>query len=230
MNNDREILLLWDIDGTLLSAKGAGPMAFDRATKDHFGYEIPIASIDWLGATDYSIAYALLEEAGRTVTRGEAQELINRYLSYLPEMLDATNARAIEGTHELLERYDKHASVHQGLLTGNVRRGADIKLGYLGVDHYFKFGAFADHSDERNDLSKHALELAREHLHPDWSPEQVYVIGDTPKDIECGKYIGAHTVAVATGNHSADQLKSHEPTVLFDSFADPSVLVDYLGV
>lgn len=230
MNPNKEILLLWDIDGTLLSAKGAGPMAFDRATIDHFGFEVPVGSVDWLGATDYSIAYALLEKAGREATRNEAQELIDCYLSYLPEMLDATNARAIEGTHELLERYDKLDSVHQGLLTGNVRRGADIKLGYLGVDHFFRFGAFADYSDERNDLSRYALELAREHLHSEWSAEQIYVIGDTPKDIECGKVIGAHTVAVATGHHTVDQLKVYEPSVVFESFADPSNLAEYLGL
>ncbi len=230
MSSRQEILLLWDIDGTLLSAKGAGPQAFDRATADHFGYEIPIYSIDWPGATDYAIAYALLEKAGRTVTREEAQILIDRYLSYLPEMLDKTNARAIDGTQELLELFHNHESVHQALLTGNVRRGSDIKLGYLGVDHYFGFGAFADHSDNRNDLSQHALALARQHLHEDWSPEQIYVIGDTPKDIECGKVIGAHTVAVATGHHTVEQLQLHKPSVLFETFADPTVLVDYLGL
>lgn len=230
MNTDKEILLLWDIDGTLLSAKGAGPRAFDRATVDHFGYEIPLSTIDWPGATDYAIAYALLEKAGRAVTREEATELIDLYLSYLPEMLDATRARALEGTQQLLEQFHGRESVHQALLTGNVRRGADIKLSYIGVDHYFGFGAFADHSDHRNDLSRHALDLAREHLHPEWSPEQIYVIGDTPKDIECGKVIGAYTVAVATGHHTAEQLRSHEPSILFETFADPSVLVDYLGL
>ncbi|MDG2167108.1 MAG: HAD hydrolase-like protein [Opitutales bacterium] len=230
MSKSEDILLLWDIDGTLLSAKGAGPKAFDWATIDHFGYEIPVASIDWLGATDYSIAYAMLEKAGKTATRQEAQELIDCYLSYLPEMLDATNARAIEGTQELLEHFHRHDAVHQALLTGNVRRGADIKLGYIGVDHYFRFGAFADHSDQRNDLSRHALDLAREHLHPEWSPERIYVIGDTPKDIECGKFIGAHTIAVATGHHSVEQLQEHDPSALFKTFSDPSVLIDYLGL
>lgn len=230
MSEPEGILLLWDIDGTLLSAKGAGPRAFDRATVDHFGREIPVSSIDWLGATDYSIAYALLEKAGKAVTRGEAQALIECYLAHLPEMLDATNARAIAGTQELLEHFHGHDSVHQGLLTGNVRRGADIKLAYIGVDHYFRFGAFADHSDHRNDLSRHALDLARQHLHPEWSPEQIYVIGDTPKDIECGKVIGAFTVAVATGNHSFEQLQAHEPSVLFETFEDPSGLVEFLGL
>ena len=95
MTEPNGILLLWDIDGTILSAKGAGTQAFDRATLEHFGYEIPISSIDWPGATDYAIAYALLNKAGRTVAREEAQVLIDRYLSYLPDMLVKTNARAI---------------------------------------------------------------------------------------------------------------------------------------
>jgi len=229
MSNGREILLLWDIDGTILSAKGAGPQAFNRATRDHFGYEIPITSIEWLGATDYEIAYAFLEKAGRTVTREEATLLIDRYLSHLPAALDATFARSMDGVQELLEHFHAQKRVDQALLTGNVRRGADIKLGYLGVDHFFLFGAFPDHSDHRNDLSHHALELAREYLHSDWSPGQVYVIGDTPKDIECGKFIGANTVAVATGSHSVDELRTHNPTVVFESFADPKVFIDFLS-
>lgn len=230
MRAGEDMLLLWDIDGTILSARGAGPRAFDRATLEHFGREIPLATINWPGATDYAIAYALLEKAGREVTREEAQVLVDRYLAHLPEMLDLTNARPMDGVLELLEIFHGLAHVHQALLTGNVRRGADIKLNYIGVDHFFLFGAFADHSDQRNDLSRHALDLARRHLHPDWTPDRVYVIGDTPKDIECGKAIGAHTIAVATGHHTAEQLKAHEPSVLFENFANPQGLLDFLAI
>ncbi|MCZ6672194.1 MAG: HAD hydrolase-like protein, partial [Verrucomicrobia bacterium] len=77
-------------------------------------------------------------------------------------------------------------------------------------------------------LSSHALDLARKHLHSEFSPSQVYVIGDTPKDIECGKAIGAHTVAVATGHHSVEELNVHQPSVVFESFADPQVLLDFI--
>lgn len=230
MSEIGEILLLWDIDGTILSAKGAGPKAFDRATLEHFGYEIPLSTIDWPGATDFAIAYALLEKAGREVTRAEAQVLVDRYLTHLPEMLDATHARPMEGVLELLETFHSLDHVHQALLTGNVRRGSDIKLSYIGVDHFFRFGAFADHSDQRNDLSRHALDLARQHLHPEWSADRIFVIGDTPKDIECGKVIGAHTVAVATGHHSVEVLQAHEPTVLFESLANPRDLLDFLAI
>jgi phosphoglycolate phosphatase-like HAD superfamily hydrolase len=228
MNNAEGILLLWDIDGTILSAKGAGPQAFEKATKEHLGEAIPLSSINWPGATDYAIAYALLEKAGCEVNRRNAKRLVESYLAHLPGLLESTKARANPGVLELLERFHQDPGVHQALLTGNVERGADIKLGHIGVKHYFMFGAFADHSDHRNDLSRHALNLAREHLHQDWSAEQVYVIGDTPKDIECGKAIGAHTVAVATGHHSVSELKAHQPTVVFESFSKHEVLLDFL--
>lgn len=228
MNSKKNILLLWDIDGTLLSAKGAGPQAFEKASEEHFGEAILLSSIDWPGATDYAIAYALLEKVGREVTREAAQGLVDSYLSNLPLLLESTQAKANPGILELLEYFHRLEGVHQALLTGNVKQGADIKLGHIGVNHYFLFGAFADHSDHRNDLSRHALELARRHLHEEWLPEQIYVIGDTPKDIECGRVIGAHTIAVATGHHSLRDLKAHRPSVAFESFARPQDLIDFL--
>lgn len=224
-----DVLLLWDIDGTILSAKGAGPKAFEKATFHEFDQEVPLSSINWPGATDYAIAYAILEKAGREVTREAAQNLIDKYLSHLPDLLESTNAKANTGVLHLLEHFHLMPEVHQALLTGNVKRGSDIKLEHIDVNHYFSFGAFADHSDFRNDLSVHALNLARQHLHEDWSPEQVYVIGDTPKDIECGKHIGAHTVAVATGLHTVEQLKEHEPSVVLESFEDPQILINYIN-
>ena len=230
MANPNDILLLWDIDGTILSAKGAGPQAFEAATLEFFGEPVPLSSIDWPGATDYAIAYALLDKMGWTVNRENAVNLVESYLANLPSSLLSTHARPNAGVLELLENFHRRDNVHQALLTGNVRKGSDIKLGYLGVEHYFAFGAFADHSDERNDLSRHALTLAREFLHPDWPNESIYVIGDTPKDIECGKVIGAHTVAVATGHHSVEELQDHEPSVVFPDLAEPNRLIDFLSL
>ena len=230
MQREREILLLWDIDGTILSAKGAGPQAFERAIRQHSGTSIPLSSIDWPGSTDFAIAYALLEKLGWEVNRKNAQKLLDSYLAQLPGLLESTQAKANPGVLELLEALHRESGVYQALLTGNIRRGSDIKLGYIGVDHYFLFGAFADYSDHRNDLGFHALDLAREHLQKDFSGHQIYVIGDTPKDIECGKMIGAHTVAVATGHHTVGELRKHRPSIVFESFADPSGLRNFIGV
>lgn len=132
-----DILLLWDIDGTILSAKGAGPKAFERATFNEFGEDIALSSINWPGATDYAIAYAILEKAGREVSREAAQELVDQYLSHLPDLLESTKAKANPGVLELLEHFHQLPQAHQALLTGNVKRGSDIKLGHIGVNHYF---------------------------------------------------------------------------------------------
>ena len=229
-HNLADILILWDIDGTILSAKGAGPDAFEKATEDQYGKVIPLSSINWLGATDFAIAYGLLEKLGQKVNRRNAEKLVDGYLSNLPGLLDDTQAKANPGIPKLLETLHQHPRVHQALLTGNVKRGSDIKLDYIGVNHYFMFGAFADHSEHRNELGRLALELARRYLNPNWSADHIYVIGDTPKDIECGKVIGAHTVAVATGHHSVEELKPHEPSVVFENFADPSGLLKFLDL
>ena len=230
MERKREILLLWDIDGTILSAEGAGPQAFERALWLQFGERIRLSSIDWPGSTDFAIAYALLEELGWEVNRKNAWKLLDSYLEELPEMLKSTQTKANPGVRELLEYFDRESGVYQALLTGNLRRGSHLKLSHIGVEHYFLFGAYADHSDHRNDLGFHALDLARKRLGKDFSGEQVYVIGDTPKDIECGKQIGAHTVAVATGHHRVKELGQHRPSVVLESLADPCGLRAFIGV
>ena len=230
MGSPEDILILWDIDGTILSAFGAGPKAFEAATTEQFGKPIPLSTINWPGATDYAIAYALLEKVGWVVNRENAQKLIDSYLVNLPRLLSETQAKANPGVLELLDIFHRCEHVHQALLTGNVKKGSDIKLSYIGVNHYFAFGAFADHSDHRNDLSVHALNLARQHLHPEWSASQIYVVGDTPKDIECGKHIGAHTVAVATGHHSMEDLSNWNPSLVLESLSDTVQLTRFVGL
>ncbi len=230
MAEKREILLLWDIDGTLLSAEGAGPQAFERALWLQFGERIPLSSIDWPGSTDFAIAYALLEKMGWEVSRKNAWKLLHSYLEELPGLLESTRTKANPGVLELLEVFDRETGVYQALLTGNIKRGSQLKLSHIGVEHFFLFGAYADHSDHRNDLGLHALDLARKRLGKDFTGEQVYVIGDTPKDIECGKHIGAHTVAVATGHHSVKELGKHRPSAVLESLADPRGLLAIIGV
>ena len=115
--------------------------------------------------------------------------------------------------------------VVQGLLTGNLQRGAEVKLTHHKVWHYFEFGAYADDSTHRNDLGPHALRRAKEKHAVEFSPDRTFIIGDTPHDIECGKVIGARTIAVATGKYSEAELSSHEPTAVFGNFADTAAFL-----
>ena len=112
--------------------------------------------------------------------------------------------------------------VQQALLTGNVQRGARTKLSHHGLWGFFPFGAFADDSEHRNDLGPHALRRAREHTGVDFPPDRVWIIGDTPHDIACGRVIGAKTLAVATGSHPVEALAAHQPTAVLADLSDPA--------
>jgi phosphoglycolate phosphatase-like HAD superfamily hydrolase len=108
----------------------------------------------------------------------------------------------------------------QGLLTGNLRRGAELKLSHYGVWDYFLFGAFADDSALREELGWYAMERAAREARRKINPDAVFIIGDTPHDIACGKVIGAQTIAVATGAFSVEELAAHQPTAVFGNLGD----------
>jgi phosphoglycolate phosphatase-like HAD superfamily hydrolase len=109
-------------------------------------------------------------------------------------------------------------------------RGAEIKLSHYGVWDYFEFGAFADDHHDRNELTKFARARALEKHGEQFTPESIFVIGDTPRDIECGKVVGAKTVAIATGNYSRAELAAHDPDFLLDDLSETeAVIVLLLG-
>jgi phosphoglycolate phosphatase-like HAD superfamily hydrolase len=130
---------------------------------------------------------------------------------------------------EIVTQVARAPDFAQGLLTGNLQRGAQIKLSHLGLWTPFLFGAFADDAEDRNDLGPHALRRAHAHHGYNFTPEHVFVIGDTPHDIACGKAIGARTIAVATGRFSVEQLRSHTPTAVLESFSDTKAFFGLLN-
>ena len=145
---------------------------------------------------------------------------------WLPhELAHGPQGQVLPGVLELLETLHHRADLAQGLLTGNLKRGAQFKLTHYKVWHYFEFGAFADDSPRRNDLGPHALRRAKELHAVDFHPARTFIIGDTPHDIECGKVIGAQTIAVATGRFSVDELAAHQPTAVFKNFADTAAFL-----
>ncbi len=116
-------------------------------------------------------------------------------------------------------------TAYLALLTGNLAKGAEIKLDHYGVWDYFEFGAFADDSHDRNELGPYARARAKEKSGEEFPPERIYVIGDTPRDIECGKVFGAKTVAIATGNYSGPELAAHDPDHLFEDLSDTEAVL-----
>jgi phosphoglycolate phosphatase-like HAD superfamily hydrolase len=212
-------LLLWDIDGTLLASGGSGMRALRIALGNVFAVDGSLDDIDWSGRTDRFILRQILEKFSLPTTSENFDRLLDGYINLLPEELNRS-ARILPGVKALLDTAAARADVSQGLLTGNIDRGAKAKLIHHGLWDYFPFGAFANDSELRNDLGPFAMRRATAHTGVTFAPEQVWIIGDTPHDIECGKVIGARTLAVATGRHPIEELIGHAPTAAFKDLAD----------
>lgn len=219
-------LILWDIDGTLIVSHGAGVRAMERALTKRFGVKCDLGQIDWAGRTDSWISGEVFRHCGLADTPQNSHDYLEAYLELLPhELRNGPQGGVLPGVLELLALLHRRTDVAQGLLTGNLRRGAELKLTHYQVWHYFEFGAFADDSPRRNDLGPHALRRARDRHAVEFSPSDTFIIGDTPHDVECGRVIGANTIAVATGRHSAAQLAACTPTAVFENFADTAAFL-----
>jgi phosphoglycolate phosphatase len=222
----RDSLLLWDIDGTLVSMDRAGERALLIAMRELYqrdlGTHLPV---DLRGRTDTSIMRDLLVFLGVPGGLEEEKRFRRAYLSNIPVTMPAGKARVLAGIREALDAVHAHPEIHQALLTGNLREGARLKLSFLGLWDYFEFGAFADDSSIRDELGPFALARAEETLGIKFPPERVYIIGDTPHDIACGKAIGAKTIAVATGTFSVEELAALNPTHTFKDLSDTQALL-----
>ncbi|MCS7063267.1 MAG: haloacid dehalogenase-like hydrolase [Methylacidiphilales bacterium] len=213
-------VLLWDIDGTLICSGQAGERAINYAMEEVFGIRSSLEHIDYRGRTDRFIGYQLFEYYGVEPTPEHLHCFIESYLRHLESELPKSPGKTHRGVVDILQQAHDHPGFIQGLLTGNMRRGAELKLTFYKVWHFFSFGAFADDSVLRNELGPIALERAAEVAGHSIEPEKVYVIGDTPHDIECGKVIGAQTVAVATGAYDVKTLERYSPSVVFPDLGD----------
>ncbi len=221
-------LLLFDIDGTLITSGGAGESALRDAMKTRFGIDEDLGGILLAGATDKKIAVAMLEKNRLAPTPENITALLDEYLAHLETRMPRHDGRVLPGMIELLEVLAKREEAVLALLTGNVVRGAEIKLTHYGVWHHFEFGAFADDHHDRNELGKFARARAHDRHGIEFPPERIFVIGDTPRDIECGRAIGAKTVAIATGHYSFEELAEHTPDFLFQDFSETDCVVDCL--
>ncbi len=213
-------LLLWDIDGTLVASGGAGMRALQVGLKNALGVDCSLADIDFAGRTDRWIMREVFRKCGLPVSEENFERFFAGYVEALPRELANPQARVLPGVREILLAAKAHGGIAQGLLTGNMRRGAQVKLTYHGLWEHFPFGAFADDSEHRNELGPHAVRRALEHHGVNFEATNVWVIGDTPHDIACGNAIGARTLAVATGSSSVEALRAYNPTAVLPDLSD----------
>jgi phosphoglycolate phosphatase-like HAD superfamily hydrolase len=228
-------LVLFDVDGTLLVSAGAGRRAIRAALGDLIGDDTVFDRVRFDGKTDPQIVAELLHEAGREDPCEEERiaEVCRRYVLLLEQELAArrTTVTLMPGVHALLDRLENEAGVVLGLLTGNVERGASLKLQAGGLDpRRFRLGAYGSDSAYRPDLPSIAARRAEPHFGRVPDGDEVVIIGDTPADIACGRGICARAVGVATGSYSVDELATHEPHAVFpDLAATDDVLAALLG-
>jgi phosphoglycolate phosphatase len=215
---------LFDIDGTLLSSGGAGKAAIESALAEEFAVAIR-AEVPYSGRTDRAIIRDLFHVHGIEETPGNRQRLLAGYLERLPRCLRAYQGRVLPGIVALLERLSGSAQFTVGLLTGNVRAGARAKLGHYGIDHHFAFGGFGDDHLDRNDVAREAMQAICAHCPNAVPAERIWVIGDTPLDVECARSIGARAVAVGTGWTSMEDLARAKPDLLLADLSDPAPLL-----
>ncbi|MCX8239806.1 MAG: HAD hydrolase-like protein [Akkermansiaceae bacterium] len=200
------MLILFDIDCTLVDTGGAGMSALTAAVIEVFGDEGP--PLDLAGSTDSGIVRGLFEHFQLSYDAALEEKF---YLSYLPKMEanlhDASfSGRILDGVIELLALLEdqKHPL---GLMTGNIKRGAVVKASHYGLAGYFGFGSYGDDHWDRNKLGPIALERAEMTTGKKFTADETLVIGDTPKDVACAHAFDAKCVAVATGSFNEDQLR-----------------------
>ena len=222
-------IVFWDIDGTLLTTARAGMYAWQDAFEAETGISANILQFDSAGLPDPLIAERLLTEFGRGSDPAAARRLLRGYELRLPENLPRREGGALPNVREILEALRQRRDVYSMLLTGNTRAGARAKLSYYGLAEFFQAGAFSDGFSERTAIAHRALARARE-LAGEVHADRLYVVGDTPHDVECAQAIGARAIAVATGRHSLAELQGLNPWWAIDRLPEPAAFLGKLGL
>ena len=222
-------LLLFDIDGTLIHSGGAGVHALKSAFRERFGIADDLHDIEIAGMTDSGIVISILNKHKIPATNENVSAFLDSYVHFLSLELPRRKGKLLPGVLELLERLKSRPHLVLALLTGNVSRGAQLKLEHYGVWHFFEFGAFADDHQDRNRLGLFARARAKEKHSREFSTSEIDVIGDTPRDIACGKAFGARTIAVASGTWSRKQLAEYQPDFLINDLSNVKRIIDTLG-
>ncbi len=217
---------LFDIDGTLLSSGGAGKAALEAALVSEFSLREEVQRVPYSGRTDRAIIRDLFQLHQIEESDLHWQRLQAAYLRNLPQCLAGHAGQVLPGIANLLEQLHARQDVVLGLLTGNTRQGAKAKLEHYGLYHYFRFGGFGNRHFCRNDVAREALAAVHAHLNGSVHPHRLWVIGDTPLDVECARAIGARVAAIATGWHSRAELAAAGPDLLLDDLSDPRPLLE----
>jgi phosphoglycolate phosphatase len=215
-------LFLFDLDGTLVSTGGAGLNALTRAFKTIYSIDQILSTINPSGKTDPAIFREVITTfLSRDVKEGELDQVASVYLKFLAQEMEiASQLRVLPGVEEFLGFLSTRPDVSVGLGTGNLEKGARLKLGPTGLNRYFAFGGFGSDAEDRAVMLRVGHEKAERHHNVRISPSSVYVIGDTPLDIHAARRAGFVAVAVATGHVPAPVLQLDKPDYLMNDLTE----------
>lgn len=205
-------LVLFDIDGTLIRTGGAGVRAFERTFALEFGIPHATANVEFAGRTDTSLVRQCFRKHGLPDTPANFQRFFDVYYFMLEHLLEHTHGAACSGVLRFIEDLKGLPEPPlTGLLTGNVRLGAEIKLRRYDLWDHFVSGAFGDDHEDRNQLAAIAQQRGSQCLGEPLHGREILVVGDTPRDVECARAIQARMLAVGTGGYSCDELRLCSP-------------------
>jgi phosphoglycolate phosphatase-like HAD superfamily hydrolase len=214
-------VLLFDIDGTLITTGGVGRRAITGAVQELFGRGDAFQGFTFDGMTDQKIVREGLKAIGVEVTEKHIAAVLASYVRQLEREVaeaDPERYRVHPGMHAAIDAAHARGCA-VGLGTGNIRDGARLKLGKVGLFERFDFGGFGDDHEERPQLIRRGAERGAERLGVALEEANVIVIGDTPKDISAAHAIGARCFAVGTGSWKAGQLREHRADWAYDDLA-----------
>jgi len=202
-------LILFDIDGTLLTCGPQVRPLFGAALVEIFGTTGPVDRHDFAGKTDPQIVLELMARTGREEAeiRAALPRVQRMFARNLASGLRREHMRLMPGVVELLGKLRTREDLHLGLLTGNWEESGRIKLARFDLNDFFAFGAFGDDAEDRLELLPVALERARQRTGERFDPEDALIVGDTPLDVACGRAHGVPTLAVSTGYTPAAKLR-----------------------
>jgi phosphoglycolate phosphatase len=219
-------LVLFDIDGTLIKTGGAGEKAFAEVCKREFNVPDATRHLHFAGRTDPSIVRDFFQQFGIAPTPETFARFFSAYVIWLEKILGTLDGSVLPGVRELVAAFQgmAHCPVI-GLLTGNIKQGAQLKLSHYRLWDLFAMGGFGDDHEDRNQIAAIARDRGSKIIGAQLKGEEILVIGDTPRDVECGRAIGAKVLAVATGIFSVDQLRECAPDWVVPSLAAVSQTV-----
>jgi phosphoglycolate phosphatase-like HAD superfamily hydrolase len=213
------LVYLFDIDGTLIRSGGAGVAALRQALREDFHVGLAADETEIAGRTDRAIARDMFATHNLDDSPENWERFQAGYLRRLPQNLATFEGQILPGVLKLLEELGGRSDTALGLLTGNMEAGARKKLEHFNLLHHFSFGAYGDRWFDRDDVARDAFRLLKERFDGQIAPQQIWVIGDTPYDVQCSRAIGAQALAVATGGHTREQLAACRPEVVLDNLA-----------